>query len=157
MSRLGQAALAVGGAFTLGAMLFADAPRPAVAPAAPAAGPAAGVEANASGPRIAVEPSGFDFGRVLGGRSVNREFAIKNVGNADLVIEQVSTSCGCTAALLDHKTVKPGASAALRVTLQTPNVPGRVVKSVLVRSNDASRNVTELKVEANVVAAEATR
>ena len=45
-----------------------------------------------SGPRIAVEPPSFDFGRTLPQKAVTREFSIRNFGDRDLVIENVSTS-----------------------------------------------------------------
>ncbi|MBI3932575.1 MAG: DUF1573 domain-containing protein [Acidobacteria bacterium] len=110
----------------------------------------------AQGPRIAVEPAGFDFGKALQHRSLTKEFSIRNFGNADLVIEAVASSCGCTAALLrdKDKIVKPGGSAPLRVELQTRAFEGKVAKTVLIRSNDAQRRTYELKVEATVVKGE---
>lgn len=103
-------------------------------------------------PRIAVEPEGFDFGQALKNKELVKEFQIRNHGGADLVIEKVSTSCGCTAALLNERdrVVKPGASAPLQVKLRT-SVPGRLVKSVLIKSNDPGRAVYEFKVQADVV------
>jgi hypothetical protein len=108
-----------------------------------------------SGPRIAVEPPSFDFGKVLPQRSVSREFAIRNFGKQDLVVDSVSTSCGCT--VTDppppvKMVLKPGASQPLRVTLTTPANPGRISKSVLVKSNDPEHAAFEVKLTATVVA-----
>jgi Protein of unknown function (DUF1573) len=107
-----------------------------------------------AGPRIAVEPPSFDFGKALPQRALAREFNIRNFGDRDLIIENVSTSCGCTAALLDpaRKVVKAGGSAPLRVTLTTAASPGSMSKSVLVRSNDPARPLFEIKLQATVVA-----
>ena len=107
-----------------------------------------------AGPRIAVEPPSFDFGKALPQKALRREFNIRNFGDQDLVIENVSTTCGCTAAPLDpaKKVVKAGGSTALRVTLITPSAPGRMSQSVLVRSNDPERPTFEIKVYATVVA-----
>jgi hypothetical protein len=123
------------------------------------AGPAATAEqakpaSPAEAPRIAVDPASFDFGKVLPLKSVSREFVIRNFGKVDLVIENVSTSCGCTAALLDpaKKVVKAGGTAPLRVTLTTPANAGRITKSVLVRSNDPERPSFEIKLQATIVA-----
>ena len=55
---------------------------------------------------------------------MEKEFLIRNHGRADLVIESVVSTCGCTAALTDSKTVKPGGSTPLRVTLTAPEEPG---------------------------------
>ena len=108
---------------------------------------------TSSGPRIAVEPPSFDFGKALPQKALAREFNIRNFGDQDLVIERVSTTCGCTAALLDpaKKVLKAGASAPLRVTLTTNATPGRMSKSVLVRSNDPERPAFEIKLQATVV------
>jgi hypothetical protein len=117
------------------------------APPAPAPAVAA---ASARAPRIAVDPEGFDFGRVLPGRRLSKQFAIRNFGSADLTVDKVTTTCGCTAALLDNKVIKPGGSAALRVTFDTRDYQGKVSRSVLVKSNDAQRPTLELKLEATV-------
>ena len=108
------------------------------------------VPATPGAPRIAVEPAAFDFGRVVPQRTLHRQFSVRNFGSADLDIERVTTSCGCTAALLDHKVVKPGGSAALRVSFETRNYTGKVTRSVLIKSNDPARPTLELKLEATV-------
>jgi hypothetical protein len=104
------------------------------------------------GPKIAVEPVGFDFGKALVNRTLKKEFVIRNIGTEDLVIDRVTTSCGCTAALLDDKLVKPGQSAALRVELQTLGNPGRMERKILLRSNDEAHDPLEIKVQVSVVA-----
>jgi hypothetical protein len=108
----------------------------------------------APAPKISVEPASFDFGKALPGKTLEKQFSIRNFGDADLVIEQVTTTCGCTAALLDeqHRQLKPGQSGQLRVRLQTREYSGRLVRSVMVRSNDPARKLLEIKVEANVQA-----
>jgi hypothetical protein len=119
------------------------------------AGPArADEKAPVAAPRISVEPPSFDFGKALPGKTLEKQFSLRNFGDAPLVIEQVSTTCGCTAALLDdaHKVLKPGESGQLRVRLQTRDYSGKVVRSVLVRSNDPQTKLLEIKVEATVTA-----
>jgi hypothetical protein len=104
----------------------------------------------ATGPRIRVEPAAFDFGRATQNKTLNKEFSIRNFGTEDLVIESVSTTCGCTAALLDDKVIKPGGTAPLRVSLETRAAKGHIVRSVMVRSNDPAADLVEVKVEATV-------
>jgi hypothetical protein len=107
--------------------------------------------APAVGPRIAVEPEGFDFGKALVNRTLKKEFVVRNIGSADLIVDRVTTSCGCTAALLDDKQLKPGATATLRVELQTQGNPGRLERKILVRSNDEAHDPLEIKVQVTVV------
>src|SRR6185436_13953604 len=108
---------------------------------APQSSPADQAQADApaiAGPRIDVEPPSFDFGKVRPDKALHREFSIRNLGTEDLVVESVSTSCGCT--VTDppppvKMVVKPGGSEPLRVTLTTPVKPGQISKSMLIKSN----------------------
>jgi hypothetical protein len=107
----------------------------------------------AAGPRIVVEPSSFDFGRLRPNKAAEKEFLVRNHGRSELVIQSVVSSCGCTGVITDAMKVKPGGSTTLRVTFTAPETPGRLSKSVLVQSNDPARPSLELKIEATVVGA----
>lgn len=102
------------------------------------------------GPKIVVEPGGFDFGNALQQKTLQKEFLIRNLGSEDLVIEQVSTSCGCTVVEGYSKLVKPGGSTPLRVSLETRRAVGRLLKTVVIRSNDGAKKLYELRLEATV-------
>lgn len=106
--------------------------------------------ATASGPRIRVEPQSFDFGAALQARTLRKEFTLHNSGDAELTIEGVSTTCGCTAALVGQQRLAPGASTTLRVTLETRSHQGKLERQVLVRSNDATTPLLTVKVQATV-------
>jgi hypothetical protein len=105
-----------------------------------------------SGPRLRVEPASFDFGKAAPHKTLRKEFSIRNFGNQDLVIESVSTTCGCTAALMDSQVVKPGGTTPLRVTLETRSYRGRVQRSVMLRTNDPLAALLEVKVAVTVEA-----
>lgn len=101
-------------------------------------------------PRIRVEPESFDFGNALPDKALRKDFTIRNFGDAALVIENVSTTCGCTAALPEERRVEPGGATLLRVTFETRRYSGRVERRVLVRSNDPKTPVAEVRVSATV-------
>lgn len=130
-------------ALLTGLVLLASAPVRADAPAKDEA-------MAAAAPRIVVEPASFNFGTVKAGRVVQKEFVVRNHGRAELLIDSLVSSCGCTAALTESKTVKPGGSTPLRVTLTAPAKEGRLLKSVLIKSNDPARAALEVKIEAQV-------
>jgi hypothetical protein len=103
-------------------------------------------------PRISVEPDAFDFGKALPGKTLRKEFTLRNFGDAELVIDKVSTTCGCTAALASDTKLQPGGSTLLRVTLETRSYSGKVERQVLVRSNDPKTPLLTVKVSATVEA-----
>ena len=104
------------------------------------------------GPRIVVEPASFDFGAVLQNRTLHKEFTIRNQGSEELVIGRIVSDCGCTVVGFDKKDkrIEPGGGATMRVRLSTRSSAGRIVKRVLVRSNDPSRRSYEVKLLATV-------
>jgi len=110
----------------------------------------AGAQEPGAGPRLVVEPSAFDFGNSLPGKTLEKQFVLRNVGSADLVIESVDPTCGCTITEGWSKVVKAGGKTTLRVSLKTPTSPGRTEKSVFIRTND--KTPVELKVATTVVA-----
>jgi hypothetical protein len=107
---------------------------------------------EARGPRIRVEPDHFDFGRVIPGRTVRKEFRLRNLGDRELVIERISRSCGCTEATAGAATLAPGGATSLLVELRTRRTPGEIKERVLLRSNDPETPVLEIRLGATVVA-----
>jgi hypothetical protein len=121
--------------------------------AASVVSPAGGSAAEQKAPRIRVEPEAFDFGKALPDKTLRKEFTLSNFGDAPLVIENVSTTCGCTAALTSDTRLEPGSSTVLRVSLETRSYSGKVERQVLVRSNDPKTPLFTVKVSATVEAA----
>lgn len=101
-------------------------------------------------PRIRVEPDGFDFGKAQPDKTLRKEFTLRNFGDADLVIDGVTTTCGCTAAITAETRVKPGGSTQLRVTLETRSYSGKLEREVLVKSNDPETPLLSVRVVATV-------
>ena len=91
------------------------------------------------GPVMEIEPKEHDFGGVKQDQKLVHEFTVNNVGTEDLEIRRISTSCGCTAAIITKRIVKPGESTTLEVVLETRKYKGVIDKSVSVASNDRER------------------
>lgn len=91
------------------------------------------------GPRAEIEPEEFDFGSAQQEQKLVHEFTVRNAGTQELEIRRISTSCGCTAALASDRTVAPGSSTALTVTLETRKYKGVVERSVSIATNDPGR------------------
>lgn len=63
---------------------------------------------NASQPEMKLSRTQHDFGTVSEGKVLELDIDFKNVGKDELVVKDVRSSCGCTAALLSSKKLKPG-------------------------------------------------
>jgi hypothetical protein len=110
-------------------------------------------QSKKGGPKLEVVPEEHDFGSLSQGQKVVHEFTISNTGTEALEIRRISTSCGCTAALTSDRTVPPGGTTKLKVTLETRKYRGVVERSVSVASNDPKR-VHTVRVKAFVEAPE---
>ena len=90
------------------------------------------------------------FHTLTAGERVTGSFKFKNVGDHDLVISDVSSSCGCTVADYPRNAIKPGEVGMISVTYDSEGSKGmRIQKQITVLSNtDPARTV--LKVVANV-------
>jgi hypothetical protein len=108
---------------------------------------------NSSDNGVAVlefEKSMHDFGRIIQGEKVTYAFKFKNKGTGNLIISDVSTSCGCTIPKFTKEPVKPGETGLLHVTFESDNRKGFQNKTVTVVSN-TQPNTTVLKIKAQIV------
>ena len=101
-------------------------------------------------PTISVEKPVHDFGTVTQGEKVDHHFVVKNRGDEPLTINQIRSSCGCTAATLSAKTIPPGKSEEVKVTFDSTNFAGQVTKTVNLDSNDPHNPSTVLTLQGKV-------
>lgn len=89
-------------------------------------------------PDIEVEITQHDFGTIEQGTVVTLDIPVRNVGDADLNIEAVVTSCGCTTAELEPTVIPPGGEGTLRVRYNSGLHPdeGPIRRDVFIASND---------------------
>jgi len=91
---------------------------------------------GAKGPKIQFVESSYDFGTTVQGTQVKHIFKFKNVGTDTLKIEQVKTSCGCTAAWESSKVIPPQKDGQIEVAFNTSSIVGKASKTVFILSND---------------------
>lgn len=101
-------------------------------------------------PKIKFENEEHDFGRILEGETVSFEFAFTNTGKTDLLLAEVSTSCGCTIPSYPKTPVHPGGKGVIKVTFNSTGKRGFQTKNILVVSN-TQPNTNVLRIKAQVV------
>lgn len=77
-------------------------------------------------------------------------FTFTNVGDGDLKIVNVKTSCGCTASDYSKNVIKPGEQGFVKATYSTTNRPGPFRKTITVTTNDVDNPNTILTIKGNV-------
>lgn len=102
------------------------------------------------GPKIKFKEESFDFGRIKQGKVLTYVFVIRNEGDQTLKINKVSSSCGCTAALVSERRIAPGGEGELKVTFNSAGFQGKVAKYVYVESNDPAQPKKQLTISAEI-------
>ena len=101
----------------------------------PKAGGVSEVRDTVVSPEIRFDTAVFNFGKILQGEQVSFVFKFENVGKADLVIQKVETSCGCTVPEYDKTPVRPGGKGCIKVRFDSHGKDGTQYKTVKVISN----------------------
>ncbi|MHB1686052.1 MAG: DUF1573 domain-containing protein [Ignavibacteriaceae bacterium] len=91
-----------------------------------------------------------DFGFIKQGQVVEYFFSIINKGNITLVIKDIKTSCGCTAAVVKKKELLPGETAKLRVQFDSAGLNGKVSRVISITTNDPKNPRKVLTILADV-------
>lgn len=107
-------------------------------------------------PQIAVETQAVDLGDVPNGTIAGRDVAVRNSGDSMLVVETISTSCGCTTATLEPMQLAPGESGTLHIEYDAgahgPDLTGPLVRQIFINSNDPAQPEVTVELAVNVTA-----
>ncbi|MBN2746682.1 MAG: DUF1573 domain-containing protein [Bacteroidales bacterium] len=101
-------------------------------------------------PIISFSNTEHDFGKIVDGVKVSYTFKFKNTGDADLIISQVKSSCGCTATKYTKEPIPPGGEGKVQLTFDSSNRRGFNTKVATVLTN-SQPNTQILKISAMVV------
>lgn len=105
------------------------------------------------GPLISWKTEVIELGKIPHQVHNTFTFDFTNVGDEDLIIEDVKKSCGCTQPKWIKTPVKPGEKGWVAATFTAPSV-GMVNKNITVKSNDKDHPVKVLYFKAEVVPAD---
>ena len=100
---------------------------------------------------ITFEKEIIDYGQVVRGADGERVFTFTNTGDKPLIIKDVKTSCGCTAAEYPKPTdlIAPGQKGQIKVQYDT-NIPNAFSKSISIFSNAKENGRKILRIKGTV-------
>lgn len=96
------------------------------------------------------ESEKHDFGKINYGEEVGARFGFENQGEKPLVIERVSTGCGCTVAEYTEKPVAPGEDGFVEVIFDSRGKSGSQIQNARVYFKGLEKPI-RLSVVAQVV------
>lgn len=105
---------------------------------------------SANSSSIKIDKPSFDFGKVSQGTKVKHDFVVRNMGNAELKIDKLVSSCGCTASHASSNTIAPGAESKILVEFDSSGFSGEKVKTVQLYSNDPQRPIETLTLSGTI-------
>ena len=76
-----------------------------------------------------------DFGTIAEGQVVEYTYALKNTGEAPLVIQEAKPSCGCTAPDWTKTPIPPGGTGFVKAKFDSGGKPGIQNKTITVMAN----------------------
>jgi hypothetical protein len=87
--------------------------------------------------------SAYDAGSIVKGSSAVAELVVRNLGDRPLTVASVSTSCGCTKAVLAPMVIAAGGEANLRVEYDSAaheEDMGFIERFIFISSDDPDEN-----------------
>ena len=106
-------------------------------------------------PQIAISENNLNLGDVVNGEVVKHELTVQNNGQADLVVESVTTSCGCTQVTLEPMTISPGEGGTLHIEFDSgahgPEITGILIRQIFIATNDPQQSELVVELEANIL------
>lgn len=102
-------------------------------------------------PKIVFEEQTYNFGKIYIGEIVEHGFKFKNQGSAELLVKNVKSSCGCTAALVSKSHLLKDETGEVQVKFNPGRYVGMVSKSVTVYSNDPESSSVKLTIAGEVI------
>lgn len=103
-----------------------------------------------SGADLQFDDTVYDFKFAGPEQEIVHIFKLKNVGSKPIAIDEISTDCGCTAALASENTIPPNGEGKIHVEFHAPRFEGAQKKHVLISTNPPTSEEIVLTVKGMV-------
>jgi len=109
-------------------------------------------KSDLKGAQIEFDKEVIDYGEVEYASNGEREFIIKNIGDAPLIITRTKGSCGCTVPTKPSGPILPGKTGVMKVKYDTKRANQPFSKSITVTSNAVNFPTKVVKIKGKVLA-----
>lgn len=99
---------------------------------------------------ISFKEKKYNFGKIKTQEKDSVTFYFENTGEMPLVIQKVTTTCGCTISEWTKQPVEKGEGGFVKAIFDPKGQNGKFLKSIYVKSN-AENDVVILKIEGEVI------
>jgi len=82
-----------------------------------------------------VDSSSYDFGTINEGAVVEHDFKFRNDGEYPLILNNITSSCGCTTPEWPKEPIGPKQTSSIKVRFDSKNKSGPQVKTITVYAN----------------------
>lgn len=90
----------------------------------------------AKSPRLLLNQTALDFGRIKQNQATAREVTVTNLGQSLLELRSIQGNCTCIITEVDKQSLKSGQSAKIRISFNPQDRKGTQQKAVTIYSND---------------------
>jgi len=102
-------------------------------------------------PKLVLSQPKYYVGTIANDDLFHGKFPIYNKGKAPLIIDNVDTECACTLGKMEKKTIPPGGTGILDVTVNPFRIPGfHSSKNLTITTNDPRNRMVTLNVSSDV-------
>ena len=112
--------------------------------------PPLSAEESLKAPRLQVNESTIDFGRIRQNQASVKEVTIRNLGKSSLQLRAIQSNCTCIVAESKDEVLKAGASTTIRISFNPQDRKGTQQKSVTIYSSDPQNPVQRITLAAYV-------
>lgn len=98
--------------------------------------------------KIEFEEEIYDFGSLISGEIVVTTFKFTNIGEHNLIINEIESDCGCVTVNFNKEPIKPGDTGLIEIEFDSSGMFGRQFKSIEIRAN--TKDLKHLAIFASV-------
>jgi len=97
------------------------------------------------GPLVYLDAAEYNAGIVTRDALLDHYFKVENRGNKPLILQDVKTSCGCAAAIIQKEEIKPDESGYVQISFRPSGSAGTKTATAVVTTNDPANNKIMLR------------